>query len=57
MKWYNSMNKNIFGIRIWNDEHGETNLILGVRIIRKKTNILLSQEQYIGKVLRNCGWL
>jgi len=31
---------------------GEANVILGVRIIRKEDSILLSQEQYIEKILR-----
>jgi len=31
---------------------GEANVILGVRIIRKGDNILLSQEQHIEKLLR-----
>ena len=35
---------------------GEANVILGVRIIRKGDSILLSQEQYIEKLLRKFGY-
>ena len=35
---------------------GEVNVILGVRIIRNGDSILLSQEQYIEKLLRKFGY-
>ena len=35
---------------------GETSVTLGVKVIRKGDNILLSQEQYTEKLLRKFGY-
>jgi len=47
--------KLLLGSEIKMKEMGEANVSLGVRIIRKGDNILLSQEQYIEK-LRKFGY-
>jgi len=35
---------------------GETSIILGIKIIRKGDNILLSQDHYVEKLLRKFGY-
>jgi len=51
-----SRTKLFLGSKFEMKDMGEANVILGVRIIRKGDSILLSQEQYIEKLLRNFGY-
>ena len=47
-----SRTKLFLGSKFEMKDMGETNMILGVRIIRKRDSILLSREQYTEKLLR-----
>jgi len=51
-----SKTKLFIGSKFETKDTGETNVIFGVRIIRKGYSILLSQEQYIEKFLRKFGY-
>ena len=51
-----SRTKLFLGSKFEMKDIGEVSVILGVRIIRKGNSILLSQEQYIEKLLRKFGY-
>jgi len=51
-----SRTKLFLGSKFEMKDMGEANVILGVRIIRNGDSILLSQEQYIEKLLRKFGY-
>ena len=51
-----SWTKFFLGSKFEMNDMDKANVVLGVRIIRKEDSILLSQEQYIEKLLKKFGY-